>query len=116
MCGFTRETLIASIINIESREWRRREIANAGLPPENPRASFSDDVVCFFSCLRDSIGKNFTLKEVQVNFRKVCIGFQNLYRPFIAIIFITIPQLTIIFMRESFQSLTSQAIVGGSYN
>ena len=75
MCGFTRETLVALTTNIESREWRRREIANAGLQPEHPRASSSDDVKCFFSCLRDNIGKNFTLKEVQVSFRKVCMEF-----------------------------------------
>lgn len=81
MCGFTRETLIALTTNIESREWRRVEIANAGLRPEHPRASSTDDVECFFSCLRDGIGKNFTLKEVQVNFRKVCMEFTKRIDP-----------------------------------
>ena len=32
---------------------------------ENPRASSTDDVECFFSVLRDTVGKDFTLKEVR---------------------------------------------------
>ena len=75
ICGFTRETLIAVTTNIESREWRRRDNFDAGLPPEHPRASTSDDCECFFSVMRDNIGKNFTLKEVKFNFRKVCLEF-----------------------------------------
>ena len=35
-----------------------------GIPPEHPRASTSDDVECFFSVLRDMVGKDFTRKEV----------------------------------------------------
>ena len=35
-----------------------------GIPPEHPRASTSDDVECFFSVLRDMVGKDFTHKEV----------------------------------------------------
>ena len=61
--------------NIESREWRRRDNYNAGLSHEHPRASTSDDCECFFSVMRDNIGKNFTLKEVKFGFRKVCIEF-----------------------------------------
>ena len=74
ICGFTKETLMA-VTNIESREWRRRGITSAQLHPEHPRASTSDDCECFFSVMRDNIGKNFTLKEVKVNFRKVCMEF-----------------------------------------
>lgn len=65
MKGFSRETLIALIANIESREWRREYITKHSLPPEHPRASTTDDVECFFSLLRDSVGKGFTLKEVK---------------------------------------------------
>lgn len=61
--------------NIESREQRRCDNADAGRSPEHPRASTTDDCECFFSVLRDNIGKNFTLKEVKYNFRKVCIEF-----------------------------------------
>ena len=65
--GFTRETLSAVIVNIESREWRRQyNIANA-IPPEHPRASTTDDVECFFSVLRDMVGKDLTHKEVSYN-------------------------------------------------
>ena len=64
MRGFSRETIVALAANIESREWRRRYLAEHNLPPEHPRASTTDDVECFFSVLRDSVGKDFTLKEV----------------------------------------------------
>ena len=64
--GFTRESLIAMTTNIESREHRRRDIATSHGLPENPRASSTDDVECFFSVLRDSTHteKDFTLKRV----------------------------------------------------
>ena len=50
--------------DIESRDWRRTFIQSQGLPPANPRSSTSDDVECFFGVLRDSVGKDFTVKEV----------------------------------------------------
>ena len=42
--------------NIESREWRRRELENAGVHCEHPRASTTDDVECFFSVMSDIHG------------------------------------------------------------
>ena len=63
--GFTREVLNALIANIESREWQRCYTANNNLPPEHPRASTTDDVECFFSVLRDTVGSDFTLKRVK---------------------------------------------------
>ncbi len=42
---------------------------------EHPRASTSDDVECFFSVMRDSIGRNFTTKQVKFGFRKVCAEY-----------------------------------------
>lgn len=62
--GFTRETLSALIANIESREFRREFAAQNGIPAEHPRSSTTDDVECFFSVLRDMVGKDFTLKQV----------------------------------------------------
>ena len=62
--GFTRETLHAVIANIESREWRRCYCLRKEIPLEHPRASTTDDVECFFSVLRDNVGKHFTLREV----------------------------------------------------
>ena len=62
--GFTRETLIALAADIETRQWRRAFLLVNGLPPEHPRASTTDDVECFFSILRDTVGKDFKLKQV----------------------------------------------------
>ena len=66
MRGFSRETIVALAANIESREWRRGYLIEKNLPPEHPRASTTDDVECLFSVLRDSVGKDFTLKEVRL--------------------------------------------------
>ena len=50
-----------------TRNWRREFIAKLGLPVEHPRAGTTDDVECFFSVLRDVVGKDFTLKQVHVH-------------------------------------------------
>ena len=62
--GLTREILMALTTNIESREWRRQFNLSSNLPPETSRACQTDDVECFFSVLRDVVGKHFTLKQV----------------------------------------------------
>lgn len=62
--GFSRETLVALAANIESKEWRRRYNIENGIPVEHPRASSTVDVECFFTMLQDTVGKDFTLKEV----------------------------------------------------
>ena len=61
--GFSRETLNA---NIESREWRQQYSIVNQIPSEHPRSSTTDDVECFFSVLRDSVGKHFTVKEASI--------------------------------------------------
>ena len=71
--GFSRETLAAVICNIEGREWCRR--SNQLGKPEHPRASTTDDVECFFSMMRDAIGRNFTAQQVKLGFRKVALEF-----------------------------------------
>ena len=75
MLGFSKETLTALISNIKGREWHRREFINNNLLLEHPRASSTDDVECFFSMMRDTIGKNFTTKEVKYGIRKVYAEF-----------------------------------------
>jgi len=70
--GFSRETLVALVANLESREWRRKFNIAHGLAPEHPRASTTDDVECFFSLLRDSVRKDFTLKEVCAYSLQMC--------------------------------------------
>jgi hypothetical protein len=67
--------LIGVVTTIESREQKRIWNANNGKPPENPRASTTDDVECFFSTMRDAVGKNFTLKQVKPEMRKICKEF-----------------------------------------
>ena len=81
MLGFTRETVIALTTNIESMEWKRRENVESGLPPENPRASTTDDVECMFSVMRDLTGKHFTLREAKYTWQKVCIEFTKRLDP-----------------------------------
>ena len=87
--GFSRETLVALVANIESREWRRRYLESKQLPEEHPRASTTDDVECI---LRDSVGKDFTLKEVchflflwntiQLHFPQVLYGWRKVTSEF----------------------------------
>ena len=72
---------MAMITNIEGREWQRIDNISSGRKPEHPRASSSDDVECFFSVMRDSIGRNFTTKEVKFGFRKICAEFNKRLDP-----------------------------------
>ena len=50
---------------------------HSNLNPEHPRASTTDDVECFFSVMRDTVGKSFTLKRVQDEWMKICIEFNK---------------------------------------
>ena len=80
------QVLVAVVALIETSEWRRRELVTEGLPPENPRASTTDDVECFFSVMRDLVGKNFTLKQVQIGWRKICNEFVKRINPSLPIL------------------------------
>lgn len=73
VCGFSQETIHALLANIEGKEWRRKFNAANSIPPEHPRSSTTDDVECFFSVLRDTVGKDFTLKQVQYAWRRACV-------------------------------------------
>ena len=79
--GFTRETVIAVTTNIEGREFHRRKVAEMGGSPDNPRASTTDDVECFFSVVRDNLGKDFSLKRVRFEWRKLCIEYMKRMDP-----------------------------------
>ena len=63
--GFTRETLIALAADIETSQWHREFNLTNGVPVEHPRSSTTDDVECFFSVVCDTVGKDFTLKQVK---------------------------------------------------
>ena len=65
--------LIALVANIETGEYRR----NTGVIPGHPGSSSTDDVVCFFSIMMDQIGANFTPKQVQYAWRKICVEYQK---------------------------------------
>ena len=69
------------IANIEGREFRRHYLDTNGLPPEHPRSSTTDDVECFFSVLRDTVGRDFTLKQVQFAWRHACMEFTKRGNP-----------------------------------
>ena len=79
--GFSRETLVALVANLESREWRRKFNIAHGLAPEHPRASTTDDVECFFSLLRDSVGKRFYTQ------RSMCLQFANVFQAVINVLY-----------------------------
>lgn len=81
ICGFTKQVLVGVTTTIESREQKRIYNYENKLPPENPRASTTDDVECFFSTMRDSIGKNFKLKQVKHEMRKVYNEFNKRQDP-----------------------------------
>ena len=72
---------MAVTCHIESTKFRRIELLNAGLAPENPRSSTIDDIECFFSVVRDLVGKNFTVKQVKLCWRKVCLEFNKRLNP-----------------------------------
>ena len=64
--------------DIESRELKRVVNMEEGLPPpEHPRASTTDDIECFFSMMRDFVVQHFTVKQVQYEFRKLCLEFSK---------------------------------------
>ena len=68
--------------NIESREWTRAYNTQHDLLPEHPRTSTTDDMKCFFSIIRDSLGKDFTLQEVHIAYLSFC----NHYYYFVGIL------------------------------
>ena len=65
------------IANIEGREFPKRFLVARDLPPEHPRSRSTDDVECFFSVLRDSVGADLTVKQVQYSWRCSCIEFSK---------------------------------------
>ena len=70
--GCSKETTLALVTNriFEGHQWHRQNVCNQGIKPEHPRASSTDDVECFFSMMRDSIGSNFKVKQVKFGIRK----------------------------------------------
>jgi len=59
---------VALVANIESREQRRVEGLARGLPPENPRASTTDDVEGIISLFHELLGPIFDHKTFKEHF------------------------------------------------
>lgn len=66
ICGFSRETVIAVTTNIESMEFRRRQIQTIGYE-EHPRAGTTDDVEAFFALVHIFFRKYLHPKTLQVH-------------------------------------------------
>ena len=106
--GFSKETVVALITNIEGREWHRRESINEGLVAEHPRTSTTDDVECFFSSKKDTIGQNFTTKQVKFGIQKVYSEFIKHLDPDLP--FFIIHQATSVFTKALYPvSTTNQS-------
>ena len=63
ICGLTQETLAGLVANLESRELRRAEYQERGLPPEHPRASATDDVEGIIALMHEMLGDIFDVKH-----------------------------------------------------
>lgn len=63
ICGLTQETVIGLVANLESRELRRVQYQERGLPPEHPRASSSDDVEGIIALMHEMLGDIFDVKQ-----------------------------------------------------
>ena len=78
---FSKETLVAVVTNIEGREWRRIE----GIKQWQATWTSKDEQYrwcgMLFQCLADTIGCNFTTKQVRFGFRKACVEFKKRLDP-----------------------------------
>lgn len=77
----TREVIVALVSNIESQEFRRREGATRGLPPEHPRASSTDDVEGYFAVNHEMLGDSFDLKTFFDQYPKTLNEFNKRIDP-----------------------------------
>ena len=69
--------MVGLIANLVTRELRRSENEDKGLPPEHPRASSTDDVEGIISLFHEVMGNNFDLKEFFDEFPKVMSEFER---------------------------------------
>ena len=73
--------MVGLIANLVTRELRRSENEEKGLPPEHPRASSTDDVEGIISLFHEVMGSNFDLKEFFDEFPKVMTEFEKRIDP-----------------------------------
>lgn len=79
--GLTREVVVALIANIESRNLRQIECLTEGLPPENPRASTTDDVEGLIAMLHLMLGPVFDHKSFIEEYPKIMNEFNKRIDP-----------------------------------
>ena len=72
---------MALVANIESKEQRRVEGEGRGLPPENPRASTTDDVEGIISLFHELLGPIFDHKTFKEQFQKIMNEFNKRIDP-----------------------------------
>lgn len=60
ICGFTQETIVGLVANLESRVTKCQERA---LSPEHPRASATDDVEGIIDLKHEKLGDIFDVKQ-----------------------------------------------------
>ena len=63
ICGLTPEAVVGLVANLESRELRRVEYKQRGLPFEHPRASATDDVEGIIATMHEMVGEAFDVKQ-----------------------------------------------------
>ena len=81
ICGLTQEIIIGLVANLESREQRRVEYEDRGLPPEHPRASGSDDVEGIIGLMHEMLGDIFDMKQLIDAQRKIFNEFTKRIDP-----------------------------------
>ena len=75
--GFSRETLVALVTNIDRREWQRRKCVINKEPLEHPRASTTDDVKCFSAWCVIVLVKILPSRKWSLWWRKLFVNFQS---------------------------------------
>ena len=79
--GLTREIIVALVANLESRKLRRSEGEARGLPPENPRASTTDNVEGMIALFHELLGPIFDHKAFKQEFPKIMNEFNKRIDP-----------------------------------
>ena len=81
ICGLTAEVVVGLVANLESRELRRVEYHERGLPFEHPRASSTDDVEGIIATMHEMIGEVFDVKQFNDEQPKILHEFNKRIDP-----------------------------------
>ena len=81
VCGLTPEAVVGLVANLETRELRRVEYKQRGLPFEHPRASATDDVEAIIATMHEMVGAAFDVKQFTDEQRKILNEFNKRIDP-----------------------------------